>query len=362
MGPTGDDIRDIQLHPSLRCNLRCAHCYSSSSPDSTPALSVESIEQMLAEAAEEDFNAISVSGGEPLIYPALPQLLQSATAMGFSATVTTNGIPLNARRVDAIAPFVSLIAISLDGAPASHDKMRGMVGAFDRMRERLPLLRDAGIPFGFIFTLTLHNLHELAEVADFAVAEGACLLQVHPLEAAGRARESGLHPPDDLELSYAFLEVARLQRQFRDQITLQYDVADRSLVEREPCLAFLIDTPAPELVAEMPLAHLIPSLVLQEDGWIVPMQHGFSSHYAVGRLGDGKFRDAAARWKKDMLPEFLALARKTWDEIGESPAHLPYTNWYAAISGLSHEALAPLTAVAAGAPDQVSPASRNLVC
>jgi MoaA/NifB/PqqE/SkfB family radical SAM enzyme len=345
MGPIGNDIRDIQLHPSLRCNLRCAHCYSSSSPDSAPALPVEIIEQLLAEAAEEDFNAISVSGGEPLLYQALPRLLQSARTLGYSATVTTNGLPLSARRIDAIAPYVSLIAISLDGAPASHDKMRGLVGAFDRMRARLPLLRDAGVPFGFIFTLTLHNLHELAEVADFAVAEGARLLQVHPLEAAGRARESALDPPDDLELSYGFLEVARLQRQFRDQIIFQYDVADRLLVEQEPCRAFLVETPPPEIAESIPLGHLVPSLVLQEDGWIVPLQHGFSPRYAVNRLGEGTFRDAAARWKQAMLPAFLALARTTWDTVGVTPGHLPFTNWYAAICAASHAAPSPSAAL-----------------
>ncbi len=344
MGPTGSDIRDIQLHPSLRCNLRCAHCYSSSSPDAGPELSVDSIVQLLAEAADEDFNAISVSGGEPLIYPALPNLLQAAKVLGYSATVTTNGLPLSERRVDAIAPYVSLIAISLDGAPASHDRMRGLPGAFDKMRARLPLLRNADVPFGFIFTLTLHNLHELAEVADFAVNEGASLLQIHPLEAVGRARESALDPPDELELSYAFIEVARLQRRYRDQIILQYDVADRALVEREPCRVFSVPTPAPSTAASMPLGRLIPSLVLQEDGWIVPLQHGFSTRYAINRLGEGRFRDAAARWKLDILPEFLALARKTWDEVGATPTHLPFTNWYSAISGASHATIEPSAA------------------
>ena len=143
---------------------------------------------LLAEAADEGFNAIGVSGGEPLLYEPLPRLLRTAHALGYTASVTTNGLPLNARRVDAIGPYVKLIAIIVDGAPASHDRMRSLPGAFDRMRARLPMLRAAGVPFGLIFTLTLHNLHELAEVSDFAVAEGARLLQVHPLESAGRAR------------------------------------------------------------------------------------------------------------------------------------------------------------------------------
>ena len=336
MGPIGDAVRVIQLHPSLRCNLRCAHCYSSSSPDSGRSLPVETIEHFLTEAAEEDFNAIGISGGEPLLYQPLARLLKSARALGYRATVTTNGLPLNARRIGAIAPYVSLIAISLDGARASHDRMRGLAGAFDRMRTRLPLLRAAGVPFGFIFTLTLHNLHELAEVADFAAEEGAGLLQVHPLESAGRAVESALDPPDDLELSYAFLEVARLQRLHRDKLVLQYDVSDRPLVAREPCRAFLIPHVEPDLAAAIPLAHLLNSLVLQEDGWIVPLQHGFSRRFAVGRLGEGSFRQSAAHWKRNILPQFLSLARRTWDAVGPAPDHLPFTNWYSAITTRSH--------------------------
>ena len=338
MGPIGDDIRIIQLHPSLRCNLRCAHCYSTSSPEVSRALPVEQIEQLLAEAADEGFNAIGVSGGEPLLYEPLPRLLRTAHALGYTASVTTNGLPLNARRVDAIGPYVKLIAISVDGAPASHDRMRSLPGAFDRMRARLPMLRAAGVPFGLIFTLTLHNLHELAEVSDFAVAEGARLLQVHPLESAGRARESALDPPDDLELSYAFLEVARLQRLHGDRLVIQYDVADRPLVEREPARAYLVPPPTPEAAGAASLSCLVSSLILQEDGWIVPLQHGFSRRYAIGRMGQGSFHDTAERWKRDTLPDFLKLARQTWDAIGEAPPHLPFTNWYAAITAASHAA------------------------
>lgn len=331
MGPTGDAVNVIQIHPTRRCNLRCQHCYSSSAPEESGELPLALLERFLGEAAREGFNAVGLSGGEPLMYRPLPRLLETARALGFYTTVTTNGLLLSERRLAALAPHLSLLAISIDGVPESHDRMRALPGAFDRMRARLEHVRAAGVPFGFIFTLTLANLHELAWVAEVAAAEGARLLQIHPLEQAGRARDYQLSPPDDLELAYGFLEVSRLQQHYGDRLTLQYDVADRTLIEREPCRAFALPSPERPLDEGVPLASLVSPLVVQEDGWVVPIQHGFSTDYAIAHL-DGSFSAQAARWKRERYPEFLGLSRRIWGQLRGAPAHLPFTNWYAAIT------------------------------
>jgi pyruvate-formate lyase-activating enzyme len=343
MGPTGNSVNVIQIHPTLRCNLRCQHCYSTSGPEQGRELPVAALEELLAEVADEGFNAVGVSGGEPLTYRHLPRLLASARARGLLTTVTTNGVLLTPRRIEAIAPHVSVLAISIDGGPESHDRLRG-VGVFERMQERLADVRAAGIPFGFVFTLTLHNLHELAAVAEFAVAEGARLLQVHPLERVGRARdyEYELVPPDDVELAYAFMEVARLQRLYVDQLTFQLDVADRPLIEREPCRAFAIETPDLADIEAAPLASLVSPLVLQEDGAIVPIQHGFAPEFAVAHLGRDSFRAQAARWKRRQYPRFLELCGMVWGELRSAPEHLPFTNWYAAVTQTSQRQRLPM--------------------
>ncbi len=335
MGPTGDAVNVIQIHPTLRCNLRCQHCYSTSGPEQKGELALDVLERFLADAAGEGYNAIGLSGGEPLTWKPLPRLLASARALGFTTSVTSNGLLLDARRLEQLTPHLALLAISLDGVPESHNRMRGRARAFEQMRGKLDLVRTAGVPFGFIFTLTLQNLSELDWVAAFACAEGAKLLQIHPLEQVGRARDYQLLPPDELELSYGFLEVARLQRQYGDQLTLQFDVADRQLVAREPCRAFAGPAPAAEVAIASPLASLVSPLVVQEDGWVVPIQHGFGTDYAIAHLDRGPFRVQAARWKRQQHPRFTALARRVWAEIGEAPEHLPFTNWYAAITTAS---------------------------
>ena len=58
MGPTGDVINVVQIHPTLRCNLRCQHCYSASGPELAGGLAIEALERLLPELAAEGFNAI----------------------------------------------------------------------------------------------------------------------------------------------------------------------------------------------------------------------------------------------------------------------------------------------------------------
>jgi hypothetical protein len=209
--------------------------------------------------------------------------------------------------------------------------MRGLDGAFKTLRRGLERVRASGIPFGLIFSLTLSNLHELEWVAEFAVEQGARLLQIHPLEQVGRARDFALMPPDDLELAFAFIEVARLQAQFGQRIVLQFDVADRTVIERDPGRAFAIEPPEAAPV-ETPLAALVSPLVVQEDGWVVPIQHGFSTSHAVAHLDRGPFLDQARRWKAQRHRGFLELSRRVWSQLRQAPEHLPFTNWYSAIT------------------------------
>jgi len=344
MGPTAGAAAVVQIHPTLNCNLACAHCYSTSSPQRREALDADRLERFLGEARGEGFGAVGFSGGEPLVYRPLPRLLEAARSLGLLTSVTTNALLLDEARLGAIAPHLSLLAISLDGAPASHDLMRGRVGAFEKMRASLPRVRATGVPFGFIFTLTFSNLHELAWAAEFAAAEGASLLQVHPLESAGRAVETGLKPPDELELSYGFLEVARLQKQYGDDLAVQYDVLDRAAVRCDAGRAFAVPDPDPDALAAAPLADFLAPIVVQADGWIVPLQYGFSTGLAIGRLGADDFRRQASDWLRHRSGEFLALARDVWDEMAEAPAHLPFSNWYARISAASHRPIPQLVA------------------
>ncbi|MFF1320968.1 MULTISPECIES: radical SAM protein [unclassified Streptomyces] len=236
----------LQLHPSRRCNLSCRHCCSLSGPEVDAALPLALLQQVTREAAGLGYRVVGVSGGEPLLYPELPSLLRTAKGAGMRTTVTTNGMLLTERRLSELVPLTDVLAISLDGHPDSHNRLRGNPRAFGVLDRRMKAVERSGIPCAFITTLTLENLAELEFVVAYAQAHGAGGVQVHPLEPEGAALDNLAEcVPDAREFVFAIVEGARLSQRYG--IPVQVDLAHRAALLRHPeaFLALAPDPPRP---------------------------------------------------------------------------------------------------------------------
>lgn len=323
-GPAGC-LPAIQIHPTRRCNLRCLHCYSDSGPEVSEELNENLVFRVLADAAELGYRVLSVSGGEPLLYEPLPRILRAAHEHSLITTVTTNGMLLDSRRLALLEPDTDLLAISLDGVPESHAEMRASSRAFHDMEGRLEGLRTAGVPFGFIFTLTFHNVNELEWVARFAIEQGAKLLQIHPLEPVGRAGHSlGESVPDEQEITCALIETARLRDHYAERIEIQLDAATVTAVQDHPEKIFAWEG---GLCGEETIADLIAPIVLETSGMIAPMQYGFPRAWCFGNVKQAPLRDLAVAWIRSHFGPFRDLCREVRDDIILHP-EVPVLNWY----------------------------------
>lgn len=332
MGPTGASMRILQLHVSRRCNLACRHCCSSSGPQHVDELPVAAWHDVIDDAAAAGYGVVGFSGGEPLMFGPLRALLLHARAARLRTTVTTNGMLLDARRIAALRGAAGLVAISLDGTPESHDRMRGHPRAFATMARRLPALREAGVLFGFIFTLTQFNMHELPWVAEFALAQGARLLQIHPLEPVGRARTDLVDAvPDPTELSYAVIAVARLKELVGDAIVVQLDVAGRDAMAARPASVFADPTPPGD---DRLLGELLSPLIVEPDGTVVPVEYDFGRHWALGNLRDARLPTLIARWRSERLAAFFELCRRVQRDA-TADAQPAVINWYSRLAAAS---------------------------
>ena len=326
MGPTGNTHRILQVHPSRRCNLRCLHCYSSSGPEVDASLELNLLTETISTAKRHGYTVLGVSGGEPMLYPELPALLDHAHQVGMLTTVTSNGMLLDTPRLELLVGRSDLLAISLDGVPESHNHMRASSRAFDTMQAKLEGVRQSGIPFGFIFTLTQHNVHELDWVAQFAVSEGAKLLQIHPLETVGRAKtELSDASPDWLESSFAYVEAARVQALVGDKMFVQLDVAHRDALLRQPERIFAAGMI--KNAADLPLAELISPLVIETDGTVVPLEYGFPRAFALGNLHDAPLENLQHTWRQARFKRFLEVCADTYTAIGTNQEQ-SFVNWY----------------------------------
>jgi MoaA/NifB/PqqE/SkfB family radical SAM enzyme len=329
----------VQIHPTTRCNLRCLHCYSVSSPQEQGLLQYETVRDVLTDARDQGYKVASFSGGEPLLCADLGRMLRHAKQLGMRTTVTSNGMLLSGHRLVMLEGQTDVLAISLDGVPEAHNRMRASENAFAGMLRNLPEVRASGISFGFIFTLTQHNVNEVAWAAQFAVEQGAKLFQIHPLEEVGRAADVLRRArPDETELAFAYLEAERLRAQYGKDLFVQLDIFHREILRQHPEWFY-----AEEHWAEpQSLAECIAPLVIEVDGTAVPLEYGFGRQYALGNLQEQPLSELAQRWMRHGYGPFRDLCRRVYAEACQA-AELPFLNWHE-LMGL--RSLAPAQEVA----------------
>ena len=88
---------------TYRCNARCHFCaiWSDKSVPADLESSPETVAANLDDARNAGVRIVDFTGGEPLLYEALPDVLAHAKRIGLRTTVTTNGIryPGRAREI-----------------------------------------------------------------------------------------------------------------------------------------------------------------------------------------------------------------------------------------------------------------------
>lgn len=309
----------------------CSHCYTSSGPDVKEELPRELLFACLEDAYVLGYRQLSVSGGEPLVYAALPDLLACARSLGMLTTVTSNGMLVTRRRWEALAPLVDVLAISIDGTPVEHDAIRCRRGAFKRTVANLDIVRASSVPFGLIFTLTQHNVNSLEFVVRLAAHYGARSVQVHPLTQHGRAvTQMPDERPDAIELIAALFEASRLGRELG--VMMHVDaITARQLAEYRD-----------HLVPRRPVENLsdvAPVLIVEADSSVVPLTHEVTRSIRLGALADARLCSLSSDWIAAGQADRLAFAcERTWNEVTHACGNAP-VYWYDEVAARTFDAV-----------------------
>jgi len=162
----------ILVDPTSACNLGCAGCWAGKYSKRN-SLGFDRLDRLFAEAKDLGIYWIVFSGGEPLCYPHLFDLLAKHNDMAFMAY--TNGTLIDEKVADRIIEVGNFTpAISLEGWQETTDARRG-AGTFAKIMRAMELLKERGAVFGVSITITRHNVMEVTsdEFIDFLIAKGA---------------------------------------------------------------------------------------------------------------------------------------------------------------------------------------------
>ncbi len=172
------------------CNLKCKHCYSNSVAGQPGFhMPFELARDFVAQLKELAPPLVLLSGGEPLLYPKLMEIVRASVDARLKVSLSTNGTlitPDVAR--DLKGAGVGYVGISLDGIGEVNDAFRGVKGAFEQALRGFRSCQEAGLKVGLRLTMVRSNVGELERVFDFLEAERIPRACFYHLCYAGRGR------------------------------------------------------------------------------------------------------------------------------------------------------------------------------
>jgi len=178
----------IAWNVTRRCNLHCAHCYTDSfDRDYEGELTTDDAKRVIDDLAAFGAPVILFTGGEPLLRPDLPELVNRAAGRDIRVVISTNGTLL----IHAVAQElkdlgVSYVGISIDGPATVHDRFRGKLGAYEEALQGVRNCQEVGLRVGLRVTLTKFSYPYLDDIFDLLDAEDIPRICFYHLAYAGR--------------------------------------------------------------------------------------------------------------------------------------------------------------------------------
>lgn len=179
----------LNLDTTRRCQLSCWYCHSSSGPDYRgPELDPAQIPAILDAAEQHRIFEITITGGEPTMWPGLAPMLEQSSRLEFSSLLLiTNALATPPRLLRAIeSANMSRICVSLDGLNAVHDRNRGL-GAYERTLRGIRELCKVNDNLAVISVIDGRNHTHWPELTRVLADLGVTTHHLTPVCTAGHA-------------------------------------------------------------------------------------------------------------------------------------------------------------------------------
>ncbi len=157
-----------------RCNLRCRYCcfFSNPSESGFGELTTAQWLNFIQDASRCGVMEIGLRGGEALLRDDLPELIAAIVGGRMRYTLLTNGLRMTPEIADMLAASrrCNMLKISLDGAEADHDPVRG-AGSHAAALEAIRLVRERGLPLVVTCAVHKRNWRRLPEIGRYFFEE-----------------------------------------------------------------------------------------------------------------------------------------------------------------------------------------------
>lgn len=188
-------LSSLYLYITDRCNLACRHCWVTPTLTDEPIdgpVSIESYKGLIEQAILLGLSGVKITGGEPLLWKGLPELIDFLRSKGIGIAIETNGTLIDEGFADLFCSANVSISVSIDAADGGiHDGFRGRRGAFEMAIKGLKILVKHGLNPQVIMSLYKGNFDQIEPLIKLCSDLGIRNLKINPVMELGRGKELG---------------------------------------------------------------------------------------------------------------------------------------------------------------------------
>lgn len=151
------------------CNFRCPWCYSPEIvlPEKIknhPEITKEEVFNFLKERTDK-LDGVVLCGGEPTIFPELPDFIKEIKKMGFSVKIDTNGSNPEMLKELISDGLVDYVAMDIKSSLEGYKEAAGVDFDVEKIRESITLVMSSGVDYEFRTTL-VPGIHEKKDIEE----------------------------------------------------------------------------------------------------------------------------------------------------------------------------------------------------
>jgi len=203
-------LHQLGIETTNDCNRNCIHCVRDKK-EKREYLPLDLFQRIIDQSYDLGIRYVSLTGGEPTLYPDWAELLCALVERGLKFGVVTNGWKFKEKTLPLLLNPITkrhlvTVCFSLDGFNAdSHDFLRGE-GSFREVIEAANLCRLKRIPFSIKTVVSSINKEELTEIALLVSALGAREHSFISLLPTPRlVKENFILTPKESRILYSFI-------------------------------------------------------------------------------------------------------------------------------------------------------------
>lgn len=165
--------RKLTVAVTSYCNLRCFGCRYGRDFMPGQQLPLPLVRTLLDDAKAAGIETVRLYGGEPLLHPALPEMVRHGIKLGLSTYVTTNGLLLGQKIIPLYEAGLRNITIGFYGTAAQYDGYVNRENRYPRMERSIAAVRDrygsaVSMQLNYLLMRPSCNLKSLHDAWNFA--------------------------------------------------------------------------------------------------------------------------------------------------------------------------------------------------